>query len=143
MADSRDSRVVLELEDEPVLHTVFLGELLLDGFGVDVHGTELVHRKRLAVDAYALLPEEDGAAIFVLDQQRDDQHDRRTDDDRDEREEDVAQALEYSRDGGVLRELRGEHRHQGIAAEVELRGAQVGQRRGLRELDAHGFHGER
>ena len=67
MTDLSHAWIVLELEDKTILNAAFLSQFRLDLVGISAHGTELVHGKRLAVNADARLRIEHRAAVFPLD----------------------------------------------------------------------------
>lgn len=55
MTDLGHARIILEFENEAILNATFLSQFGLDLVGIGTHGTELIHGKRLAVNANACL----------------------------------------------------------------------------------------
>ena len=143
MPDLGDARVFLELERGAELHAGLGCHGGIHLVGVDTHGTELVHGEWAAIHADARLGVQRRAAVLLVHLVCGPQHERRAEHDRNGGEHDITHALEDACEGGVLRELRGEHRHQRIIAQMQGSAADIGDGCGGGQFDAHGFDGER
>ena len=107
-----DPRVPAHLEQGTIAF-VLLAEVGLQPWGVDDHGAELPHLEWLAVTADPDLLEEDGAAVFDADANRDRREDRRQQGQRDGGGRSVEQGLDDKLAAGPLRVLQVQQREPG------------------------------